>query len=432
MLTRRGTLLSLASLRNYQAAQALVDFLRHTGQTCWQLLPVSDPVDQPYRGQGIGIAGQFFDQHLPEQWRRWWLSRDEFLAQNEFWLTDYAHFQALARVLKTRQWWRWPVELASRQESALAESKLKLASEISGFQDQQYVLYNTFLHLRRFAVENEVMLSGDLPFYVSRESALVWAHQRSFLLGEHGEMRLQSGVPAAPDEPFAQQYWGHPLYDWENNEIDDIMQLFYERLRFMRGWCDLVRIDHANGFFRYGAMSPEHPGWNRKLAGPGKPAMVKLLSLLQELQFGVYLEDVASDKMRLEQFMKEYELAGVKVVTLMYNVEATGEQKIKDQDLDLSQLAGNKIVFTSTHDTPTLLDWVKRLPAEVRSRFVAINDLHDHGGDVALMEQIRERVLALSARMVMVAYQDWHSMVWRYNVPGDETQTDWTHPVEIV
>ncbi len=432
MRAKRGTLLSLASLRSMKQAQALVSFLRRTGQTCWQVLPVSAPLSQPYRGQGIGIAGQFFDNHLPEEWQSWWLSREEFVSQNQFWLPDYAHFQALVRTLKTDEWWRWPRELALRQESALRESKLKLTSEIAGFEDQQYVLYNSFLHLRRFAAENEVILSGDLPFYISRESAMVWAHQKLFLLGECGEMRLQSGVPAAPDEPFAQQYWGHPLYDWENNEIDDIMQLFYERLRFMRGWCDLVRIDHANGFFRYGAMSPEHPGWNRKLTGPGKPALVKLLGDLQRLQFGVYLEDVASDKMRLEQFMKEYELAGVSVVTLMYNVEATGKLKIRDQDLDLNRLAGNKIVFTSTHDTPTLLGWVKRLPAEVRSRLVAINNLQDHAGDAALAAQIRERVLTLPARMVIVAYQDWQASEWRYNVPGDEAQADWQHQVAAI
>ena len=159
---------------------------------------------------------------------------------------------------------------------------------------------------------------------------------------------------------------------------------------------------------------------------------MKLLGDLQRLQFGVYLEDVASDKMRLEQFMKEYELAGVNVVTLMYNVEATGKLKIRDQDLDLNRLAGNKIVFTSTHDTPTLLGWVKRLPAEVRSRLVAINNLQDHAGDAALAAQIRERVLTLPARMVIVAYQDWQASEWRYNVPGDEAQADWQHQVAAI
>ena len=434
MSTPVATLLPLVCLQNFAAALDFIQWLKKTNQSGWQLLPLSHPITTPYRNQGIGLSPYFFDSSMPPEWRRWTLTREEFVFQNRFWLADYAHFQALVQQLGTDQWWTWPPDLRDHHHATLAASRLRLETAINGFIDQQYFLYNQLSSLRRYALENEITLIGDLPFYLARESSLVWAHQSLFLLGEGGQMRLQSGVPAAPDEPFAEQYWGHPLYDWENNDITDVMRLFNERLQFMRGFTDLVRIDHANGFFKYGAMSREHQAWNRKLQGPGKPAVMELLRDLQNFRFGVYFEDIASDKMRLEQFMKEYDVVGSSVLTLIYNVEAQkplDPEKIKDQELQITALAGNKIMFTSTHDTPPILPWVQKLPPEIKQRLKKVNNLRDDLDDRALAGALRDLLITQEARMAIIPWQDWWLDSWRFNVPGHEELTRWDYQVDI-
>jgi len=413
-----------------------VDFvlwLKKTRQNGWQLLPLADSWRTPYRNQGIGISPYYYDPHIPEDFQTWMLTREEFQEKMHYWLDDYALFQALCVELGTDKWWTWPDELLTRSLNAVESARLRLMSQIEAYIDQQYFLYNTLIHLRRHALENEITLISDLPFYVARESALVWAHQKLFMLGERGEMRLESGVPAASDEPFAEQYWGHPLYNWENSSLDAIMLLFEQRLSFLRGFSDLVRIDHANGFFRYGAMSPEHPGWNKKLQGPGRDAAVSLLGAVQQLGFGVYFEDIASDKMRLEQFMKEFDVVGTGVATLTYNVETKEPipaEKVKDKDLRLSRLAGNRIVFSSTHDTPTLLSWIKSLPDQIRERFARVNGLAASSPE-QLAAATRNLLLTLEARMVVIPWQDWWLEQWRLNTPGQEQLADWHHRINL-
>lgn len=428
-----ATLLPLSCLPNFAASIDFIRWLKQTQQNGWHLLPLADSLQTPYRNQGIGLSPYFYDNRIPEDFQTWMITRDEFITKMHFWIYDYALFQALRRQIGTNKWWTWPEGLDGHQTTAVKTAHARLANEVNAYIDQQYFLYNEMLHLRRHALENEITLISDLPFYIARESALVWAHQKLFLLGEHATMRLESGVPSAPDEPFAEQYWGHPLYDWENNDLETVMNLLAERLAYCRGFSDLVRIDHANGFFKYGAMSPQHPAWNRKLQGPGKDAVVSLLHHLQNQHFGVYFEDIASDKMRLEQFMKEYEIAGSGVVTLMYNVEAQKpipSRKIKDRDLDLKTLAGNRLVFSSTHDTPTLTGWLKKIPPDILARFIQINRLTgETTTDLAL--SVRRQLLETNARMIVVPWQDWQLEDWRLNVPGHEDQADWNHQVDI-
>ena len=56
-------------------------------------------------------------------------------------------------------------------------------------------------------------LIGDLPIFVSAESADVWAAPHLFLLDRHRRPTAVAGVP--PDYFSATgQRWGNPLYDW--------------------------------------------------------------------------------------------------------------------------------------------------------------------------------------------------------------------------
>ena len=434
MSTPVATLLPLTSLRNFKAALNFIRWLAKTGQSGWQMLPINDPITTPYRSDGIGLASHFYDNRVPREYRTWLLSRNEFIASQQRWLLDYALFKALSEKYHTRSWWRWPQNLAQYDQAAISATRIELADRIDVYIDEQYFLFNQFLHLKRFAANHNIILSGDLPFYVSQESALVWAHQELFMLGRGGQLKMESGVPAHPNEPFAQQFWGHPLYDWEGNSTAKIMSLFSLRLEFMSQLFDLVRVDHANGFFKYGIMSRQHPGWNKKANGPGSPAVKLLLKKFQELGLGVYFEDIASDKLRLEHFMKEYEVAGSSVLTLMYNIENTNQAqaaKVPDKNYLISRLGGSKIIFSSTHDTPPLITWVKNLPPDIKEKIIALNHLPPATTDKGLACNLRDMLLQQNARLIVIAWQDWHLDNFRFNVPGQEELTNWDYIVPI-
>lgn len=61
----------------------------------------------------------------------------------------------------------------------------------------------------------DIQIIGDIPIYVSHNSADVWANPENFALDpETYEVTQMAGVP--PDYFSATgQLWGNPVYDWE-------------------------------------------------------------------------------------------------------------------------------------------------------------------------------------------------------------------------
>jgi 4-alpha-glucanotransferase len=429
-----ATLLPLTSLKNFQAALNFIAWLKKTGQQGWQMLPVSDPLSFPYRGMGIGLASYFYDNRMPKEQRVYLLSRSDFVEANRVWLDDFALFKALEEHFGTNQWWRWSEAVARYEQTALTLWRKKLRERIEIFTDEQFFLTNQMLHLKQAASQQGIKLIADLPFYVAKESPLVWAHQECFILARDGSLPLQSGVPKNKDEPFNEQFWGHPLYNWQETDNNLMVDIFYQRLKFLAYFYDLVRLDHVNGFFRYGMMSLEHPSWSRKVDGPGGAVLLALLEKISNLGLGVYFEDTASESMRLEQFMKDTKMTGVGVLTLMYNVENNDEKlamKIPDGRLKMKNLGGNKVVFSSTHDTPPLITWVKSLPPTIKKRVMLLNDCEGGLTDRSFALALRTKLLETKARLIVIPWQDWLLDNFRFNVPGREDLVNWNYKVLI-
>src|SRR5690606_13071034 len=79
----------------------------------------------------------------------------------------------------------------------------------------QYVFFSQWDELKRYATKGKVEIIGDMPFYVSYDSADVWANRDLFLLTEEGVPTGLAGVP--PDYFNADgQLWGMPVFDWKN------------------------------------------------------------------------------------------------------------------------------------------------------------------------------------------------------------------------
>lgn len=426
-----ATLLPLTSLAGFVGAKNFLKWLYKTNQQGWQMLPISGPITTPYRNQGIGIASFLYDQNLPKKYRTWLISYEEFLSDNQDWVLDFALFQALCEHYQNINWWQWPTEIASYQCQAVTAKRQELAGRIEVYLQEQYFLTNQFLHLKKLAKEYQQLLIGDLPFYLAQESSLVWSHQHLFMLPATGKLVLQSGVPADPGEPFTAQYWGHPLYNWAS-QTEEIIKLFNCRLKFLANFFDLVRLDHANGFFRYGMMSLTNPRWSKKVAGPGGAALEKVLSFAQNLNLGLYFEDTASENMQLQQFMKKHSIAGVDIFTLNYNTDLPNcQQQLLTKLKFPPKSSRSQVIYSSTHDTLPLLPWVKSLPENYRQQLALSNQLPTNLSAKQFALCLREHVLALPARLIIIPWQDWQLEEWRFNTPGNEKLTNWNYQVAI-
>ena len=75
------------------------------------------------------------------------------------------------------------------------------------------MFFKEWYALKEYANKKDVKIIGDIPIFVSMDSADVWANQHLFQLDSKGFPTVVAGVP--PDYFSATgQLWGNPLYDW--------------------------------------------------------------------------------------------------------------------------------------------------------------------------------------------------------------------------
>jgi 4-alpha-glucanotransferase len=96
--------------------------------------------------------------------------------------------------------------------------------------------------VRNYARHHGIVLKGDIPIGISRESVEALTEPGYF------NMNFQAGAP--PDDfSVTGQNWGFPTYNWNAMEADDYYW-WKKRFRQLADYFDAYRIDHILGFFR--------------------------------------------------------------------------------------------------------------------------------------------------------------------------------------
>jgi len=102
----------------------------------------------------------------------------------------------------------------------------------------QYLLHQQLTAAADYARQQGVVLKGDLPIGVHRDSVETRKHPELFHLD------AQAGSP--PDVFQHGQNWGIPTYNW-GEELTSMLRL---RLSRLSQYFDALRIDHVLGYFR--------------------------------------------------------------------------------------------------------------------------------------------------------------------------------------
>lgn len=111
------------------------------------------------------------------------------------WLDDYALFMALKKYFNDLPWYEWADDFKLRNAEALNFYKQKLKNEIALQQFIQYLFFSQWEAVRLYANTKGIKIIGDIPLYVSFDSADVWIYPEYFLLDEHRNPISVSGFP---------------------------------------------------------------------------------------------------------------------------------------------------------------------------------------------------------------------------------------------
>ena len=168
----------------------------------------------------------------------------EFISQNREWLIPYAAFSYLRDSYGTADFAKWGEYAPYNREKIekFCNPNNEAFDEFSYIFFIQFTLHNQFELVSQYARENNVVLKGDIPIGINRESVEAWTEPGYF------NMKGQTGAP--PDD-FSEtgQNWSFPTYNWEVMEKDDF-EWWKKRFRKMNNYFDSFRIDHILGFFR--------------------------------------------------------------------------------------------------------------------------------------------------------------------------------------
>ena len=168
----------------------------------------------------------------------------EFFAKNSSWLKPYAVFSYLRDLYGTPDYTRWGKFAIYNQEKIdeLCREDNPDYDDIGVHFFIQYHLYLQLSKVSDYARKNGIVLKGDIPIGISKNSVDAWVNPNLYHLD------AQAGAP--PDD-FSDdgQNWRFPTYNWEEMAKDGI-KWWKERLINMAQYFDAYRIDHILGFFR--------------------------------------------------------------------------------------------------------------------------------------------------------------------------------------
>ena len=168
----------------------------------------------------------------------------KFFNDNKDWLVPYAVFSHLRDTYGTPDFHQWPKysKYDKKEIEKLASKNSDAYGKIALFYYIQYQLHLQLTDVHKAAREAGVIIKGDIPIGISRNSVEAWSQPHLFNL---------DGQAGAPPDDFSEngQNWGFPTYNWEAMAKDGY-QWWKRRFQKMAEYFDAYRIDHVLGFFR--------------------------------------------------------------------------------------------------------------------------------------------------------------------------------------
>ena len=380
-------------------AYEFVDFLRDAGQTYWQILPIHPTSygDSPYQSFST-FAGNPYFIDLEALIAEGVLSNDEcdsvcfgdeeddidyaalydgrkilltmayersrisenpeyqkFIADNGWWLDDYALFMALKDFFNGQCWYEWPEDIRLRYDYALDHYRRELYFDIEYQKYLQFKFFQQYGWLKNYANSQGVKIIGDIPIYVAMDSADTWANPRLFQLDDRN---MPTAVAGCPPDGFSAtgQLWGNPLYRWDYHR-ETGFDWWLTRLWYVYQLYDVTRIDHFRGFdeyysIPYGHKTAEFGHWEK---GPG----IELFRRAEEVLgwHEVIAEDLGFVTDSVRQLVRDSGFPGMKVLQFAFDSRDTGSAR----DYLPHNYTENAVVYTGTHDNDTTIGWFEAI-----------------------------------------------------------------------
>ncbi len=374
-------------------ARRFADFLKASGQSIWQILPVGPTSygDSPYQSFSTYAGNPYMidldtlvkDGLLTKKEIKQfnWGNNDEeidygaiyysrfqvlriayenykaldqkefssFKRKNSRWLKDYALYMAVKQSFDNKAWTEWDDDaIRMRDPKAINRYTRKYRDEINFWKWIQFEFYRQWDAFRAYVNKKGIRILGDMPIYVAMDSADTWANPDIFWLDENRAPVCVAGCP--PDYFSATgQLWGNPLYNWDYLK-ETGYRWWMDRIAAADRLFDITRIDHFRAFDTYYAIP--YPADNAIggawMQGPGIDFFDTMRNTLGDIN--IVAEDLGELFDSVKELLKESGYPGMKVLEFAFADD-------DENDFLPHNYEPNCVVYTGTHDNDTILGW---------------------------------------------------------------------------
>lgn len=343
------------------------------------------------------------------------------------WLDDVALFLTIREINNGSPWWEWDDEEIRRHcKGVLDEIRSRFHDRYLYHCFVQYVFFSQWLTLKEKINQIGISIIGDIPIYVSADSADVWANAGLFQVNPDHSLSCVSGVP--PDYFCEEgQLWGNPLYQWEAHAKDGY-SWWIQRLSVNFVLFDKVRIDHFRGFYAFwsvplGEATAINGVWE---IGPRMDLFRRLAVLFPKAP--IIAEDLGEVDDDVRAFLEDTGFPGMRVLQFAF-------QPYGDSMHLPHNYPANSVAYTGTHDNNTILGWLWGAAPEERSFALAYcnystDDWGTGGPDSPVCRAMIRQVWQSHANLVITPLQDLlgYGEDTRMNIPGI-AKGNWTFRV---
>ena len=281
---------------------------------------------------------------------------------NNKWLYDYAMYMEIKQNSEEKGWNEWEEDLRVRKPETLTAYGEKYSKGILFHEFLQYEFYRQWMKLKQYANDSGIEIIGDIPIYVSFDSADAWAQPELFQFDEN---RVPIEVAGCPPDGFSEtgQLWGNPLYDWDYHKRTGY-KWWIQRIEHCRQLYDVLRIDHFRGFdeyysIPYGDLDARNGRWN---PGPGYDIFGAIGEAIGSMR--IIAEDLGYVTESVKELVKSTGYPGMKLLQFAFDTREAGDYYPYNYDK-------NSVVYTGTHDNNTICGWYKTLDAKDRAAALA-------------------------------------------------------------
>jgi malto-oligosyltrehalose synthase/4-alpha-glucanotransferase len=321
----------------------------------------------------------------------------KFKESEAYWLDDFALYEALKAAYKGKAWYDWPSPYKFRQARAIEDFCGKFKELIEKSKWLEYVFLNQWTKLKTYTNGSGLKTIGDLPFYISYDSADVWTNPGLFKLGKGLKMAAVAGVP--PDYfNDSGQLWGMPVYNWQAH-VRDGYQWWTRRLSKNLQFFDLVRLDHFRAFYDFWEVpATEKTAINGSWQEGPRAALFRAFDpLIKDLPF--IAEDLGDISAGVYRLRDELKLPGMNVLQYAFG---------PDMPITVHAPHNHKnhsFTYTGTHDNNTAVGWF-RLDASKDVRLNLENYARAKVNETNIHEVMLELCYRSAANIAMAPMQD--------------------------